>query len=227
MMSFQPAAYMGDSRRWGEDYRSFSSDDVWAQVETGIGTRLPWRVMQYGDNRCNRTAIGVCLGERWVPLLDDADLTDLQIRDLYYQHFGGANIGATSPALFIVRLARLFIRRPTLVALESRWLARIVHRAGGLRRAVSCAVRGEVRPLTFVMHSFIDADAVGPAWELIRRGEASDDPRVRAAQERLEACVYHMAHPETGELIPACVQHSVLDPAENKTLRNLLPVIQP
>lgn len=37
----------------------------------------------------------------------------------------------------------------------------------------------------------------------------------------------NMAHPETGELIPACVQHSVLDPEENKTLRTLLPVIQP
>lgn len=106
-------------------------------------------------------------------------------------------------------------------------MGRLVRRAGGLGRVIGCARRREVRPLTFVMHSFIDADAVAPAWELMRRGEASDDSRVRAAQERLEACVYHMAHPETGELIPACVQHSVLDPEENKTLRNLLPVIQP
>lgn len=227
MLSFQPAAYMGDSRRWREDYRSFGSDEVWAQVEAGIGARLPWRVMRYGDDRCNRTAIGVCFGQRWVPLLDDAEPADLQVRDLYYQHFGGANIGASAPALFAAKLSRLLIRRPGLAAVGVRWVGRLVRRAGGLSRVIGCARRREVRPLTFVMHSFIDADAVGPAWELMRRGEASDDSRVRAAQERLEACVYHMAHPETGELIPACVQHSVLDPAENKTLRNLLPVIQP
>ncbi len=33
-----------------------------------------------------------------------------------------------------------------------------------------------------------------------------------------------MAHPETGELVPACVQHSVLDPGENAALRRLLPL---
>lgn len=33
-----------------------------------------------------------------------------------------------------------------------------------------------------------------------------------------------MAHPETGELVPACVQHSVLDPVENVALRRLLPL---
>jgi hypothetical protein len=34
-----------------------------------------------------------------------------------------------------------------------------------------------------------------------------------------------MAHPETGELVPACVQHSVLDPVENVELRRLLPIV--
>ena len=54
-------------------------------------------------------------------------------------------------------------------------------------------------------------------------GVTSSDPDVRAAQERL-ACSYHMAHPDTGDLVPACVQHSVLDPAENKRLAVLLPL---
>jgi hypothetical protein len=35
-----------------------------------------------------------------------------------------------------------------------------------------------------------------------------------------------MAHPETGQLVPACVQHSVLDPAENRRLRRLLPLVE-
>ncbi len=46
-----------------------------------------------------------------------------------------------------------------------------------------------------------------------------------AAQERLASCHYAMAPPETGELVPACVQHCVLDPVENIELRKLLPIV--
>ena len=61
--------------------------------------------------------------------------------------------------------------------------------------------------------------------KMARRAEVHpDDPRVAATVERLQACSYAMAHPETGELVPACVQHSVLDPAENVALRRLLPL---
>jgi hypothetical protein len=58
----------------------------------------------------------------------------------------------------------------------------------------------------------------------MQRDQASDEPRIRATQQRLAACHYAMAHPENGTLVPACVQHSVLDPAENRALRALLPV---
>jgi hypothetical protein len=75
------------------------------------------------------------------------------------------------------------------------------------------------------MHSFMDARDVKPAWDGLRAGTVSDDPRVRATQERLEACSYAMAHPESGELVPACVQHSVLDPQENLKLQDLLPLV--
>jgi len=81
-----------------------------------------------------------------------------------------------------------------------------------------------VRSVTYVMHQFMDAAEVKPAWELMQRGQTSDDPRVRATQERLAACHYVMAHPEDGTLVPACVQHGVLDPAENRQLRVLLPL---
>jgi hypothetical protein len=36
-----------------------------------------------------------------------------------------------------------------------------------------------------------------------------------------------MAHPERGEIVPACVQHSVLDEAENDSLGALLPLYRP
>ena len=75
------------------------------------------------------------------------------------------------------------------------------------------------------MHQFMDAADVEPAWELSRQGRTSDEPRIRATQERLAACTYAMAHPENGTLVPACVQHSVLDPGENQELRKLLPLV--
>jgi hypothetical protein len=68
----------------------------------------------------------------------------------------------------------------------------------------------------------MDARDVKPAWELLQRGESSDDPRIRATQERLQACSYAMAHPDDGTLAPACAQHAVLDPAENLRLQVLL-----
>jgi len=74
------------------------------------------------------------------------------------------------------------------------------------------------------MHSFMDAEQVAPAWELTQRGVTSDDPAVRATQERLAACHYAMAHPGGDTLVPACVQHGVLDPAENAALAVLLPM---
>jgi len=46
---------------------------------------------------------------------------------------------------------------------------------------------------------------------------------VRETQERLQACSYAMAHPDSDELVPACAQHSVLDPEENEVLQALLP----
>jgi len=77
------------------------------------------------------------------------------------------------------------------------------------------------------MHSFMDARYVRPAWELLQRDEISDDPKIREAQERLQACSYAMAHPESGTLVPACAQHSVLDPLENLRLQELLPAREP
>jgi hypothetical protein len=52
----------------------------------------------------------------------------------------------------------------------------------------------------------------------------SDDPRIRATQERLQACAYAMAHPDDDLIVPACVQHSVLDPLEIAALRQELPL---
>ena len=217
MASFQPAAHMGNSKRWREDYRSLTMDDVWTQVEAGAGARLPWRHLQMGDSRCNRSAYGLVVGGQWFPWLDNEDARDLRIRDRLLEAFGGTDFDRP-PGTLALSVARVLARRPGLVPTAAGWALRLARRVG-LRRLLS----GAPRPFTFVVHAFIDAAVVRPAWEAMERGEVAQAPEVRAAQERLQACSYAMAHPEDGRTVPACVQHSVLDPAENLELLTLLP----
>jgi hypothetical protein len=94
MFSFQPAAYIGNANRWKDEYRSFSGDEVWAEVERGAGSRLPYRVFQMGDERCNRTCHGVLVGQRIVPLVDDRVAADHAVRDAFYTTFGGMDFQA-------------------------------------------------------------------------------------------------------------------------------------
>lgn len=219
LFSFQPAAHVGDDRRWKENYRSLDPDEVWRRIEKGAGTTLPFRIFQVGDERCNRTAWGFYLGERWYSVLDEDDPSDMMARDEYLTYFGGMHFNAPLH-LLLPRLARVFLTHPHLITVAARWLSRTLERIGG----VSQLLRHRVVPMTFVMHRFMHAEDVDPAWELLERGETSVDPRIRETQERLSACSYAMAHPETGRLVPACVQHSVLDPVENRDLARKLPI---
>jgi hypothetical protein len=218
MLSFQPAARVGNPARWREDYGAVTIDAVWNEIERGAGVRLPWRHVQMGDARCNRAAYGIVARGRWTPLLDDRDPRDLRARDLLLEAFGSMDFDRR-PAVFAAALARVLVRRPGVVPAAVAWAVRFARRAG-LPRLVT----GRPRALTFVVHAFMDAEVVAPAWEALERGEISADPEIRAAQERLQACSYVMAHPDDDRLVPGCVQHSVLDQAENERLIRLLPL---
>jgi hypothetical protein len=221
MFSFQPAAFVGDDRRWHEDYTQTGMDEVWREIEKGAGGELDHTAFQHGDLRCNRAAYGFFVGPRWHPFLSGDDAVDLTTRDAFFRYFGGVNFtGVRAPDL-AGNLVRTIVRHPVIVVIAARWIARLVRRAGGVR----ALRRHGVRPVSFVVHQFMDAADVKPAWELTQRGEKATDPRILATQERLASCHYAMAHPETGELVPACVQHSVLDPVENVELRRLLPIV--
>jgi hypothetical protein len=224
MLSFQPAAHVGDERRWKEDYRAVGIEDVWGQLELGLGQEVPWQALQFGDPRCNRTAFGFRAGSRWVPFLAPRSRADLAVRDRFFAHYGGVNFGGTPRALLTVKLSRILARHPGDVIVALRWARRCSRRSGGLRHLLRSWRRGQVRPMTYVVHAFMDAAEVAPAWEAMREGFVSEVSELRATQERLAACTYAMAHPETGELVPACVQHSLLDPGENAELRRLLPL---
>ena len=218
MFSFQPAAHVGNPARWKEGYRSLDADAVWQRIEQGAGARLPWDVLEVGDTRCNRTAWGYYVGDQWHSILDGADPRDLAARDTFFRYLGGTHFNAPRH-LLAARLARVAARHPSTLSTGVGWLGRRVRGVGATQ-----LLRHHPEPMTFVMHRFMHADDVAPAWELLRQGNWSDDPRVLEAQERLAACSYVMAHPETGELVPACVQHRVLDPEENRDLARLLPL---
>jgi hypothetical protein len=225
MLSFQPAAFVGDDRRWHEDYRGgdVSPDAVWAQIERGVGSPLDPTVFENGDLRCNRTAYGFYAGDRWFPVLDASDPRDRATREAFFRHLTGVAFGSTPAPDLAVKLLRLVVRHPRVLTTALGWAARTVRRVGPRR-----LLRHGIRPVTFVMHQFMDAEQVKPAWDLMQRGETATDPAVRATQERLQACHYAMGHPagpDGGEfLVPACVQHGVLDPAENAALKVLLPM---
>jgi hypothetical protein len=220
MFSFQPAAFVGDDRRWHENYEQVGMEEVWREIEKGAGTALDYTVIQHGDLRCNRAAYGFYVGSRWHPFLS-GDAGDLAAREAFFRYFGEVNFAGEELPDLIGKVARTIVRHPAVAVVAVAWLTHLVRRTGGLRTLL----RHGVRPVSFVVHQFMDAADVAPAWELMQRCETATDPRVLAAQERLAACHYAMAHPETGELVPACVQHCVLDPVENVELRRLLPIV--
>lgn len=132
--------------------------------------------------------------------------------------------GRSSPP----RTARSLARHPADAATLARWASRFLRRAvGALTTGPAPGNAARLLPTTYVLHRFMDAGDVRRAWDLMERGVAADEPTIRETQERLAACAYGMAHPETDRVVPACVQHGVLDQGENQQLLQLLPTRPP
>ena len=245
LLSFQPAAKVGSTKRWvdgvGKTKDKGNHDDhgqcVWDQLETGLGITLPYNLFQMGDVRCNRMcalgAVGLKNGPTTAnkihlfPLFDEQCKGDIKARDLVMKYFG--NI-ALPPMLLYTKLLRTLLRRPWLIIPALRWCFRVLNRAGGLWRVL----KHGLQPLTIVMHRFMDAEDVKVAWEFMEKGVQVDDeqvmkagPKIQETMERLGACSYAMARPEENRVVPACVQHSVYDPEENKQLAKELPLSMP
>ncbi|NUS37020.1 MAG: radical SAM domain-containing protein, partial [Pseudarthrobacter sp.] len=186
--------------------------------------RIPWQGTQFGDTRCNRTALVLRAGGTLAPLIDPDDPDDIDARDRLLAEFGGMYFGGTPHRIVAAKIIRALLTHPADVPVVLRFGLRLAQRAGGMRRILAAARAGELSFRTFVVHNFMDAADVAPAWNLMGKGVASEDPKTREVQERLGACMYTMSHPDTGQLVPACAQHSVMDPAENAGLRKLLPL---
>jgi hypothetical protein len=235
MMSFQPAAQQGDSRRWLSDFSDVAAnngDIVWEQIEAGAGTALPNKLFQMGDPRCNRTSLCGIVGPRdgpvtIVPFFKDECPHDASLRDLVFKDFGSVVL---PPRHLALKIARFAVTKFWLLPIVLAWCVRFSRRAGGFRRIL----RWRVRLITFVMHRFMNAEQTAKAWSLMEAGVTADDPRAAAAGpelletiERLSSCSYAMAHPDEGRVVPACVQHSVYDAGENIALKQLLPLGEP
>jgi hypothetical protein len=223
-MSFQPAAFVGDGRRWKEDFNEVTIDAVWSRIEEGAGQKLPWQAMQFGDPRCNRSTVMLRVDEQLAPLLDPNDLADLNVRDRFFEHFGGMIFGDTPKKILGVKVVRALLAHPGDIPSFIALVRRIAKRAGGIRLVIRASRMGKVAFKTLVVHNFMDAADVKPAWDLMEKGITSANPKIRETQERLDGCMYAMSHPKTGRLVPACVQHSVLDSTENIALLKILPV---
>ncbi len=182
MMSFQPAALVGDERRWPSDNRGVQMDDVWTEIESGLGRPVPWQVLQFGDPRCNRTAFGVMVASTWVPLLDPSSRQDLALRDLCLSTYAGTALDASRPGLVAIRLVRALLRRPWHAVPALGWAVRVVRRAGGPVFVAACLMRRDVSVLTVVVHAFMDAEVVTRAHQETAAGVTSAEPDVRAAQ---------------------------------------------
>ena len=89
MLSFQPAAFIGNQARWKESYRTIDTDEVWRRIEAGAGARLHFNAEQVGDVRCNRTAHGLYVGDRYATLLDEDDARDARALQDFIAAFGG------------------------------------------------------------------------------------------------------------------------------------------
>jgi hypothetical protein len=83
---------------------------------------------------------------------------DLTVRDAYLDAFRGIDLRGPQP-LTAPRVARALFKRPRAVALALSWATRFVRRAGIVPLA-----RHAARPLTFVVHEFMDGETVRRAW---------------------------------------------------------------
>lgn len=236
LLSFQPAAKQGNDKRWVLNLREVQDDDgemVWKEIEKGMGIRLPYSLFQMGDVRCNRMSVCATVGPKnscrakVFPLFDDLCPQDVKARDLVMTHVGNIVL---KPKILALKIFRILLRRPWLIIPVMRWCLRVAKRAGG----IVPILRWGITPLTIVMHRFMDANDVSEAWQLMEAGVSSEDPkveetgpRIRETMQRLASCSYAMAQPDTGRIVPACVQHSIYDPVENKELTEKLPLNQP
>ena len=128
MLSFQPAAYVGDDRRWHEEYRGRRR-----RAGRGVGARSNAGPAPGWTTGCSRTATCAAtaprtafyVGPRWHPVLDGDDPRDRRVRGgVLPLALRGVGFAATPPPLLVVKLLRLVAAHPRVLGIALGWAAR-------------------------------------------------------------------------------------------------------
>jgi hypothetical protein len=218
----QPAAFVGDRARWKDEFRAFTTDELWAQDGgrrgAGACTRTPspsaTTLQPHGLRLLRRLALR--------PALDEDDESDARALDASSPRSAAWTV-AVPRALLAAKLAA----RPGPASGSARRVSRAGRGASSRARA-ACARCGPTPARADLRRARLHGRR-GRATPPGSSSSAASDrrtPAILATQERLQACSYAMAHPEDGTLVPACAQHAVLDPLENARLARELPLLR-
>ncbi len=146
---------------------SVNQQSVIAQIRSGTGVDLSFDTLLAGHPRCNRAAMTLVAGGRFVDLLAERDLA-IEVMQRTTRVVANRDRPFRTAAAF----AFAVLRQPDLVIRSFGWALRAIWR---LRHGLLPG-RGPAGKLTFFLHSFMDASAL--------------------EQERLETCVFMAATPQ-------------------------------
>jgi pyruvate-formate lyase-activating enzyme len=148
--SFQVQAATGRGVQRGH-CSGIAPESVWRQIEAGAGTSLNFEASRIGHPGCNRYAL--CLeanGTLYDAFSDVSFITELQAAT------AGIALPRNDRLAPLRSLAAWLCLNPRFVYCIARWLAaRAWAMKGDLVRS-----RGRVRTLSFVIHNFMDAQAL-------------------------------------------------------------------
>ena len=207
----QPAALAGGLPR------ARTSTTCGRRSSAGAAARLPWAHLQMGDPRCNRSAYGV---RRRRALVRRCSTTATRATCACATASSTRSAAWTSSArrgALALALARVLARRPSAAGAPAPgWALRFVRRVGPAAPADRPPARVDVRRAR-VHGRRRRAPRLGGDASAASRG------RPRRSAPRRSACrpaPTRWPIPSEDRLVPACVQHSVLDPQENLALRS-------
>ncbi|MFQ3670406.1 MAG: hypothetical protein SNJ84_02985 [Verrucomicrobiia bacterium] len=192
LLSFQPEA---DTGRTLFSDRPITPEDVWKQIQEGIGRPVRRDATIFGHPDCNSWAPVLVArpGGQMVPLLPQDPAWDPMMGRLL-ERIGGLHLMNDDAGTPFYRILGVLVQNPGL------WfeLGRYVYsqwRAGLLPASVLwAALRGRAHTVGIGMHNFMDAAMVA---------RADRDPVIKA---RLDACVFKGAVKQNGrwEAVPMC-----------------------
>ncbi len=149
MFSFQPAAYLGDQRRWREQFRAahpgrgMGRDRGGRRRAAGLhGAAVRRHPLQSDRPRaCSSMAAGIRCSTATTRMTAPPEMH-------FCATWRETNFSGAPPAVVVTRLVRVLARHPAGLIIGLGWLQRTIRRAGGPLAVLRAATRGQLRPVT-------------------------------------------------------------------------------